>query len=168
MVGHKSSAYALPPQRDSLGSLRYDGSSWLAQVRLRLRFAQLRRTRFGFILGLAASRAARGAKRGGGGRTRTCEAMRRLIYSQLPLPLGTLPRFNGARSASPCGDGPGHGDVKAAETLPKGSRPGAFMGERGWQSQPRQAPKSTRNQAKLPILGTHDKKRPRSVHEDRE
>lgn len=29
---------------------------------------------------------------GGGGRTRTCEAMRRLIYSQLPLPLGTLPR----------------------------------------------------------------------------
>jgi hypothetical protein len=28
---------------------------------------------------------------GGGGRTRTCEAMRRLIYSQLPLPLGTLP-----------------------------------------------------------------------------
>ena len=46
---------------------------------------------------------ARRAKRGGGGRTRTCEAMRRLIYSQLPLPLGTLPRFNGARSASPCG-----------------------------------------------------------------
>ena len=28
---------------------------------------------------------------GGGGRTRTYEAMRRLIYSQLPLPLGTLP-----------------------------------------------------------------------------
>jgi hypothetical protein len=29
---------------------------------------------------------------GGGGRTRTYEAIRRLIYSQLPLPLGTLPR----------------------------------------------------------------------------
>src|SRR5580700_1213264 len=28
---------------------------------------------------------------GGGGRTRTYEAIRRLIYSQLPLPLGTLP-----------------------------------------------------------------------------
>src|SRR3954463_11215196 len=28
---------------------------------------------------------------GGEGRTRTFEAMRRLIYSQLPLPLGTLP-----------------------------------------------------------------------------
>src|SRR4051794_21846314 len=33
-----------------------------------------------------------GAKQDGGeGRTRTFEAMRRLIYSQLPLPLGTLP-----------------------------------------------------------------------------
>src|SRR6201986_5462824 len=29
---------------------------------------------------------------GGGRRTRTCEVVRRLIYSQLPLPLGTLPR----------------------------------------------------------------------------
>ena len=36
---------------------------------------------------------ARSAKQdGGGGRTRTCEVIRRLIYSQLPLPLGTLPR----------------------------------------------------------------------------
>jgi hypothetical protein len=42
---------------------------------------------------------------GGGGRTRTCEAMRRLIYSQLPLPLGTLPRSTASRSASPCGAG---------------------------------------------------------------
>ena len=31
---------------------------------------------------------------GGGRRTRTFEAIRRLIYSQLPLPLGTLPRLN--------------------------------------------------------------------------
>src|SRR6185369_10473647 len=31
------------------------------------------------------------AKRGGEGRTRTFEVIRRLIYSQLPLPLGTLP-----------------------------------------------------------------------------
>jgi hypothetical protein len=31
---------------------------------------------------------------GGEGRTRTFEAMRRLIYSQLPLPLGTLPHLN--------------------------------------------------------------------------
>ena len=33
---------------------------------------------------------------GGGGRTRTYEAIRRLIYSQLPLPLGTLPRSEGS------------------------------------------------------------------------
>jgi hypothetical protein len=32
------------------------------------------------------------AKDGGGRRTRTFEVIRRLIYSQLPLPLGTLPR----------------------------------------------------------------------------
>src|SRR3984893_11921967 len=34
------------------------------------------------------------AKRGGGRRTRTFEVIRRLIYSQLPLPFGTLPRLN--------------------------------------------------------------------------
>src|SRR6266571_2513591 len=40
-----------------------------------------------------------GAKQdGGGGRTRTFEAMRRLIYSQLPLPLGTLPRLDAHRN----------------------------------------------------------------------
>ncbi len=33
------------------------------------------------------------AKVGGGRRTRTFEVIRRLIYSQLPLPLGTLPRL---------------------------------------------------------------------------
>src|SRR5258707_10742320 len=32
------------------------------------------------------------AKAGGGRRTRTFEVIRRLIYSQLPLPLGALPR----------------------------------------------------------------------------
>src|ERR1700745_1500344 len=43
-----------------------------------------------------------GAKKdGGGGRTRTCEAMRRLIYSQLPLPLGTLPRSTAVYPRSP-------------------------------------------------------------------
>jgi hypothetical protein len=60
---------------------------------------------------------------GGGGRTRTFEAMRRLIYSQLPLPLGTLPRSTASRSASPCGaGGSGHGEVKTAKTLDAGVR----------------------------------------------
>ena len=42
---------------------------------------------------------------GGGGRTRTCEAMRRLIYSQLPLPLGTLPHGSGLPLFQPGRDG---------------------------------------------------------------
>src|SRR3984957_19613413 len=37
---------------------------------------------------------------GGGRRTRTFEVIRRLIYSQLPLPLGTLPRSNPIASPS--------------------------------------------------------------------
>src|SRR5213080_4371864 len=43
-----------------------------------------------------------GAKQDGGeGRTRTCEAIRRLIYSQLPLPLGTLPRPTASANRPP-------------------------------------------------------------------
>lgn len=38
---------------------------------------------------------------GGEGRTRTFEAMRRLIYSQLPLPLGTLPRPTASEDCPP-------------------------------------------------------------------
>ena len=37
---------------------------------------------------------------GGGGRTRTFEAMRRLIYSQLLLPLRTLPHLNPIASSA--------------------------------------------------------------------
>src|SRR6266404_778846 len=46
---------------------------------------------------------------GGGGRTRTFEAMRRLIYSQLPLPLGTLPRSTTSRTLPPKWRRSGHG-----------------------------------------------------------
>src|SRR6266487_6452214 len=49
------------------------------------------------------------AKAGGEGRTRTFEAMRRLIYSQLPLPLGTLPRPPASGTDRPSGGGPDHG-----------------------------------------------------------
>ena len=43
-----------------------------------------------------------GAERAGGGRrTRTFEVIRRLIYSQLPLPLGTLPRSTPSRTLPP-------------------------------------------------------------------
>src|SRR4051812_21294962 len=49
---------------------------------------------------VAAPRVARRAKRGGGRRTRTFEVIRRLIYSQLPLPLGTLPRSTPSQAFS--------------------------------------------------------------------
>ena len=60
----------------------------------------VRRSRFATLdqCRLAQPKLAKRAKAGGGGRTRTCEAMRRLIYSQLPLPLGTLPRSTAAQS----------------------------------------------------------------------
>src|SRR6202022_818960 len=38
---------------------------------------------------------------GGGRRTRTFEVIRRLIYSQLPLPLGTLPRSTPSQAHPP-------------------------------------------------------------------
>src|SRR6185437_7527266 len=42
--------------------------------------------------GFQSCEARRAKQDGGGRRTRTFEVIRRLIYSQLPLPLGTLPR----------------------------------------------------------------------------
>ena len=58
--------------------------------------------------GAAASLASR-AKAGGGRRTRTFEVIRRLIYSQLPLPLGTLPRLNLIGTHPPKRRQEGHG-----------------------------------------------------------
>src|SRR6267378_2267484 len=49
------------------------------------------------------------AKAGGGRRTRTFEVIRRLIYSQLPLPLGTLPRPTTSQAQPLRGGGSGHG-----------------------------------------------------------
>src|SRR5579871_1860831 len=53
------------------------------------------------------------AKAGGEGRTRTFEAMRRLIYSQLPLPLGTLPHLSLVASSAAADSG--HQPVDDAE-----------------------------------------------------
>ena len=77
------------------------------------------------------------AKDGGGRRTRTFEVIRRLIYSQLPLPLGTLPRSMALDPAACAGIGLRHGNVKTAKPDDgDGGRP-RFMGEGAWQSQPR-------------------------------
>src|SRR5882672_11576294 len=52
------------------------------------------------------------AKAGGGRRTRTFEVVRRLIYSQLPLPLGTLPRSTASEPIRRSGGGQAPDDVK--------------------------------------------------------
>ena len=65
--------------------------------------------------------------------------MRRLIYSQLPLPLGTLPLIQVYCALFPPFAG-GHQPVDDAEgrnTVKKGLRPGAFMGDAACQSQPK-------------------------------
>src|SRR5712671_4499660 len=74
------------------------------------------------------------AKAGGGRRTRTFEVIRRLIYSQLPLPLGTLPRSTASEPARRNG-----GDRPRMTLKPgtDGGLPvGRFMGETHPQSQP--------------------------------
>ena len=89
---------------------------------------------------------------GGGGRTRTCEAMRRLIYSQLPLPLGTLPRSTAAQSGRTLpADRRRPWNVKAA-TARMGARPGAFMGDAVGQSQPRRTAKIVTLGAQIAIF----------------
>src|SRR5271168_3764271 len=49
---------------------------------------------------------------GGGRRTRTFEVIRRLIYSQLPLPLGTLPRSTASEPIRRNGGNKAVDDVK--------------------------------------------------------
>src|SRR5271166_4794810 len=73
---------------------------------------------------------------GGGRRTRTFEVIRRLIYSQLPLPLGTLPRSNPiANPPAEMATEEAMDDVKTKDPI-TGSRLGAFMAESPRQSQP--------------------------------
>src|SRR5260370_42520751 len=69
--------------------------------------ARLRPVGFG-AAALLASR----AKAGGGRRTRTFEVIRRLIYSQLPLPLGTLPRSTASQPIRRNGGDKAMDDVK--------------------------------------------------------
>src|SRR5215510_6670556 len=90
------------------------------------------------------------AKAGGGRRTRTFEVVRRLIYSQLPLPLGTLPRPNSVTKPSAQGGGGQDHQYGAEPAAPgNGARSGAFMGKRA---------KPPPSGAKLPETGTHDRR----------
>src|SRR5215472_16558684 len=93
---------------------------------------------------------------GGGGRTRTYEVIRRLIYSQLPLPLGTPPRST-AESAKPsqgAADMPWTREDRDGNR--HGSRPGAFMTEAPCQSQPMESAQGRPRQPKLPLFGTRE------------
>src|SRR5262245_44277436 len=83
---------------------------------------------------------------GGGGRTRTCEVVRRLIYSQLPLPLGTLPRPNSVSNSSARGGGGQNHRYGAEPARPgDGARSGAFMGKRTRKVNQGKRAKPTRN-----------------------
>ena len=93
---------------------------------------------------------------GGEGRTRTFEAIRRLIYSQLPLPLGTLPRLNSiANPPAEMAADKAMDDVKTADPM-TGCPVGAFMGEAPRQSQPSRTAKTASERLKLPLSGTRD------------
>jgi hypothetical protein len=76
---------------------------------------------------------------GGEGRTRTFEAMRRLIYSQLPLPLGTLPRLRPIANL-PARRWQQPVDELESQIASSKPRPGAFMSEGRRQSQPSLSP----------------------------
>src|SRR6266404_5154129 len=106
--------------------------------------ARLRPVGFG-AAALLASR----AKAGGGRRTRTFEVIRRLIYSQLPLPLGTLPRSTASQPIRRNGGDKAMDDVKTKDPI-TGSRLRAFMGESPRQSQPMPAANTLPQGLKLP------------------
>jgi hypothetical protein len=86
---------------------------------------------------------------GGGRRTRTFEVIRRLIYSQLPLPLGTLPRS----TPSPAHP-PKWRQIRPWMMLKPGTDGGLpvgrFMGESPRQSQPTPAANTWPEGPKLP------------------
>src|SRR6202007_263163 len=69
----------------SLGNLEPEGRVLLHSVPNRVQAVKKNRWRMKILQRF---------QNGGGRRTRTFEVIRRLIYSQLPLPLGTLPRSN--------------------------------------------------------------------------
>src|ERR1700726_4774308 len=92
---------------------------------------------------------------GGGRRTRTFEVVRRLIYSQLPLPLGTLPRSTASELTRRSGGGQAPDDVKT------GRRWRAPGWARLWRNRPgkvNQRRPLIRGQEglKLPLFGTRD------------
>src|SRR5215470_13178255 len=81
----------------------------------------------------------------------------RLIYSQLPLPLGTLPRSTALRSVSPGGRRRvGHGEVRTAITLSEEARGRARLWSNRYGKVNQAALRNWVKIAKLPLSGTRD------------
>ena len=82
--------------------------------------------------------------------------MRRLIYSQLPLPLGTLPRSTASSSDSPLlkrrHRTHGHGVVKTAFPAMTGEAAGRVYGDGTRQSQPIRTGKMAAKTNQIAIL----------------
>src|SRR6476620_4442343 len=87
--------------------------------------------------------------------------MRRLIYSQLPLPLGTLPRSTASQPTRRNGGDKAMDDAETKDPI-TGSSVAAFMAESPRHSQPRQAANRCRDGLKLPLSGTRDTSEPMS------
>jgi hypothetical protein len=106
-------------QRLRRGSIRYDGATLdgLPSRSSRRQPAYAR-----WASAWQPSLAAR-AKAGGGRRTRTFEVVRRLIYSQLPLPLGTLPRPTTSQAKPLGGGGQAMDDVNTVSRWRAPGRP---------------------------------------------
>jgi hypothetical protein len=95
------------------------------------------------------------AKAGGGRRTRTFEVIRRLIYSQLPLPLGTLPRPNSIGTHPLNGGGRAMDDVNTASRWRAPGRARLWAKQHGKVNQ-RGPSKHAHKGPKLPESGTRD------------
>src|SRR5271155_796446 len=93
---------------------------------------------------------------GGGRRTRTFEVIRRLIYSQLPLPLGTLPRSNPiANPPAEMATEEAMDDVKTKDPI-TGSRLARLWRNRPGKVNQGAPPLKRRAGLKLPLFGTRD------------
>jgi hypothetical protein len=99
------------------------------------------------------------AKAGGGRRTRTFEVIRRLIYSQLPLPLGTLPRPTTSQAQPLRGGDQAMDDVNTVSRwrAPGRARLWAKGGGKVNQGKPL---KAALGALKLPYSGTRDTSTP--------
>src|SRR6266702_4167625 len=120
-------------------------------------------SRHNHLCWLAEPKLAKRAKAGGGGGSRTCEAMRRLISSQLPLPLGTLPRSTAAQSGRTLPADrrrPWRRENRDSPDVGRGGGRARLWGKRWGKVNQGEQLKSPPWAPKLPYSGTHDTSKP--------